>query len=287
MLHERFTLSEDGTVYMDTYIHTQSGEKPSQMEPWRPIKRPHDYWQVQKRPAIIVLPGGAYKELSDREGEPVALTFLKEGFNTFVLYYSIGEASAYPQPLEDISKAIWLVRQHAQEWAIDEHAITVMGFSAGAHLATLAATQWNTRGLHERLGIPAQGNKPDAAVVGYGPVMRENTDENLDSLQVGAMIANPVPEFETYRYVDDETCPMFLWHTWHDPLVPSLNALKMAGALCRRQINYELHIFNRGTHGMSVCNDLSDYEAPLDVCPPNAATWVAMCAQWIKELFYV
>ncbi len=284
MLHERFRLSEDGSVYMDSYIHAQSNEKPSYMESWRSVKRPHDYWQIQKRPAIIVLPGGAYRDLSEREGEPVALTFLKEGFNTFVLYYSIGDASEYPQPLEDVSKAIWMIRSHAAEWAIDENAIVVMGFSAGGHLATLAATEWNTDGLHKRLGIPEGGNKPNAAVVGYGPVIGQQTG---DGDNVGAMIAKFTPEYETYKYVGSQTCPMFIWHTWQDPLVPSKNALKLAGALYEKQIPYELHVFNRGTHGMSVCNDLSDYEAPADVCPPNASTWVSMCTQWLRELFQI
>lgn len=286
MQHERYYLTEDKRVYMDSYIYDHSEEKPYQMEAWRKIKRPHNYWQIQKRPAIIIFPGGAYKELSEREGEAVALTFLREGFNTFVLYYSVGDYSAYPAPLIDASKAIWFVRQHAEEWHTDPDKIAVMGFSAGGHLAGLLATEWNLDGIHDKAGSPLEGNKPNAAILGYAPTMNEKLHDSTDvGTEVGKMISEQVPEYETYKYVTKDTCPMFIWTTWLDPLVSSANSLKMAEALAEQGVQYELHIFNRGTHGMSVCNNLSDYEAPEEVCPPNAKTWVPMCVQWLRETF--
>ena len=104
-----------------------------------------------------MLPGGAYAFLSDTEAEPVALTFLKEGFNTFVLRYSVGKFCTYPEILEEVSKAIWAVRSRAKEWHIDPDAIVLMGFSAGACIAGMSATQWNTPGLAARLGVPPRG----------------------------------------------------------------------------------------------------------------------------------
>lgn len=100
MLYETINFTEDGRVNMRTYIHdlTCNGEP------------------GPKRPAVIILPGGAYAFLSETEGEPVALTFMKEGFNTFVLNYSVGDDSVFPNPLDDISKAIWEVRRRADEW---------------------------------------------------------------------------------------------------------------------------------------------------------------------------
>ncbi len=122
MLHKTIPLREGSAATLTTYIHDQS----SQGE-----------FQIQNRPAIIVMPGGAYAFLSDTEAEPVALTFLKEGYNTFVLRYSVGDACTYPEILEEVSLAIWQVRSHAKEWYTNPEAIVVMGFSAGACLAAM------------------------------------------------------------------------------------------------------------------------------------------------------
>ena len=108
-------------------------------------------------------------------GEPAALTFLKEGYNTFVLRYSVGDACTYPEILEEVSLAIWQVRSHAEEWHINPDAIILMGFSAGACLAAMSATQWNTPGLAERPGSAPGGYQPNAGVIAYAPWDNSNT----------------------------------------------------------------------------------------------------------------
>lgn len=284
MKHERFDLTADGRVYLTSYIHDISPQKPSEVEAWRWELRPRDAWQIEKRPAVIIFPGGGYAMLSDREAEPVALAFLREGFNAFVCYYSLGEHSAFPGPLEDAAKAVWLVRSHAEEWGIDPNAIAVMGFSAGAHVAGLISAEWNYGGLEERLGIPAGGARPNAGVIGYGPCCITR-GERAGAFEAGAMITGQPPEFEYHKYLGEHVPPLFIWHTWHDPLVPSSHALALADALSEKGLPYELHIFARGTHGMALCDDLTDYEAPIEVRPKNAALWPQMAAQWMKELF--
>ena len=181
MLHESINFTDDGRVNMRTYVHD----------------RTCDGTALPKRPAIVVLPGGAYAYLSDKEGEPVALTFMKEGYNTFVLNYSVGEESVFPNPLDEVSSAIWMIRQHAEEWGSDPDAIVVMGFSAGAGVAALAATQWNTPGLTERLGIPEGGNKPNAAVIAYGGTMYEGffDDAKYVPPDLGKIARDSTPEW--------------------------------------------------------------------------------------------
>lgn len=115
------------------------------------------------------MPSGAYSFLSDTEGEPAALTFLKEGYNTFVLRYSVGDTCTYPEILEEVLLAIWLVRSHAEEWHITPDAIILMGFSAGACLATMSATQWNAPDLAERLGVTPEDIKLNVGVFAYAP----------------------------------------------------------------------------------------------------------------------
>ncbi|HOJ93327.1 MAG TPA: alpha/beta hydrolase [Dictyoglomaceae bacterium] len=164
MLYKTINFTPDGRVNMKTYIldKTMNG-KP-----------------LPNRPAIIILPGSAFTFLSETEGEPVALTFAREGFHTFVLNYSIGEYSAFPNPLDDVSRAIWEVRRNADEWGINRDQIVVMGFSAGACVAAMSATQWNTPGLAERLGVPRDGIKPNATVIGYGASLLSTIFDNKE-----------------------------------------------------------------------------------------------------------
>ena len=68
---------------------------------------------VTARPAVLILPGGGYMFCSDREAEPVAMPYLKAGFQAFILRYSLREDSAWPQPLRDYEQAMTLIREHA------------------------------------------------------------------------------------------------------------------------------------------------------------------------------
>jgi len=273
MLHKTINITTDGRVNMQTYIHdTHEGG-----------------FQIPKRPVIIVLPGGAYYRLSPADGEPVALTFLKEGFNTFVLNYSIKEYSEFPNPLEDVSKAIWEIRKNAEEWGIDPDAITVMGFSAGSGVANMAATQWNTPGLAERLGIPEGGNKPNAAVIGYGASDTRTymDDDDVYKPNLGKIALDRAPELDVVNYVGAHTPPLFIWHNRNDRLVPADQPLRMAQEMQRQNLQYELHVFQLGRHGMSVFNNLSSYNDKDINQKMNVDLWVQMCTNWLYNLFNI
>lgn len=268
MLCQTINFTSDGRVNMRTYIHAEQEE--------------------EKRSAIIVLPGGAYGFVSDDEGEPVALTFYEKGFNTFVLSYSVGDDSVYPNPLDDVSRAVWEVRKNADEWGIDPDAIVLMGFSAGSGVAAMSATQWNTPGLAERLGIPEDGIKPNAAVMGYGAA---SNSELLDTPGVyvpdilGMISRNRTPELDVVNYVGPHTPPLFIWHNRYDRFVPAINPILMAEAMQRHDLPYELHIFQEGQHGMSVGNNAPGKS--LDDSPnPSVDMWVPLCENWINSLFH-
>ena len=117
---------------------------------------------VTARPAVLILPGGGYMFCSDREAEPVAMPYLKAGFQAFILRYSLREDSAWPQPLRDYEQAMTLIREHAEEWHVIPDRVAVIGFSAGGHLAGAAATM--------------SVNRPNAAILGY-PVLRQERAE--------------------------------------------------------------------------------------------------------------
>lgn len=272
MIHKTIKLTADGRVNMRTYIHDISTEG----------------FQLTKRPAIIVLPGGAYAFLSDREAEPVALTFLKEGFNTFVLNYSVGDYSKFPNPLDDVSKAIWEVRKNADEWGIDPNAIALMGFSAGAGISAMAATQWNTSGLAERLGIPVGGNKPNAAILGYGAASNLSIVDDPSVFKpdfLGKIAIDRTPQLEVVNYVGPHTPPLFIWHNRYDEYVPSINPLLMAETMQKHNLPYELHLFQGGVHGMSVNNNLSDYKSTNNSRSKSVGMWVQLCTYWLYDQF--
>ncbi len=87
------------------------------------------------RPAVILCPGGAFLGYTEKEVEPVVLRFLSEGYQTFVLKYSIGDAARFPAPFFDAAKAVMLVREHAEHFGIHPDHISLCGLSTGAHVA--------------------------------------------------------------------------------------------------------------------------------------------------------
>lgn len=106
-----------------------------------------------KRPAVLVFPGGGYAACGDREAEPVALAYMAEGFNAFVLRYSVGPNATFDQAFADAECAVKTIRQNEAEWGIMPDRVSVAGFSAGGHLAAALGT----------MGI----ERPNAMVLGY------------------------------------------------------------------------------------------------------------------------
>src|SRR5450759_4950108 len=92
------------------------------------------------RPAVLVLLGGGYAFCSDREAEPIALAYLAEGFNAFVLRYAVGPDAPWEQSFADGRAGLAWVRAHAAELDIDPAKVAVVGFSSGGPLDTRLGT---------------------------------------------------------------------------------------------------------------------------------------------------
>lgn len=128
----------------------------------------HASQQIQvgeRKPAIVICPGGAYLRISDQEAEAVALRFAAYGYHSFVLSYSVGPACAMPGPLLELAKSVAFLRSRADEWLIDAGRIAVCGFSAGGHLCATLCTRYELAA--ELLALPPEQVRPDAAVLGY------------------------------------------------------------------------------------------------------------------------
>lgn len=242
--------------------------------------------KASPRRAILILPGGGYHFLSDREAEPIANVFLAAGFNVAILKYGVGEYAKFPRPLIQASLAMKYLRDNAERYHIDPAHIFVMGFSAGGHLAASLGTLWHRRDLFEGYDIPDGANKPAGMILSY-PVISAGTFAHSGSFKHLLGTAAPTEE-ELRRYsaelnVDEKTVPAFIWHTYTDQTVPVENALLMADALRRHNIPFELHIFSEGRHGLALANEIT-YSGMPERLNAHVAHWPRLCAEWMLSL---
>ena len=228
----------------------------------------------RKRPAIVICAGGAYRWLSPREKDPVALSFAALGYHTFLLEYSVKENAAGLRPLRELAETVRTVREHAESWHIEPEHIAVLGFSAGGHLAASLATLWH----RPELGL-GEGCRPDAAVLCY-PVITAGEfkhPESIDWVTGGDEKLRELLSLE--NQVTEHMPPTFIWHCTGDESVPVENTMLLTAAMQRAKVPYECHLFAGGAHGISMCNQ--EVETPY----PAAAEWVGLCKTWLNNQF--
>lgn len=241
MRSEVIYLNKEKEVTLTTYLLDDSRE----------------FTNIKVRPAILVLPGGGYTMCSDREAEPVALSYVSEGYHAFILRYSIGDNAKWPNPLNDAEKALELIRANSKDWGIDPDKIAVIGFSAGGHLAAALSTIGRI--------------KPNAIILGYPCILEE----------IGAILANPVPGLDDK--VSHTTPPTFIFTTRDDSLVPARNTIRFMEALDKACVPFESHIFYSGAHGISLAKPHTSSGFIHNV-NRNIAQWFEMSVEWLKQV---
>ncbi len=228
--------------------------------------------QNQKRPAILVCPGGGYMYCSDREAEPIALAYTARGFHAFVLRYSVGwEASGF-RPLQEVSWAIGYLREHAEEWNIDPEKIVTCGFSAGGHLALSA-------------GLLAE-NKPNAMILGYPAASAPNMPGMNFMLQLlegkKDVTAEDAAKYDLVSQITKDAPPVFIAATAQDLLTPH-GALPIAQKYSQFGTNYELHIFQYGPHGYALANEVTA-DGSINTVDPAYAQWHELSVMWLHKI---
>lgn len=210
------------------------------------------------RPAVLVLPGGGYFLTSDREAEPVALAYLAEGFNAFVLRYAVGPESPFDMSFDDAKAALAWIRANAAELHIDPTKIAAVGFSAGGHLASSLAT--------------AAEDKPDALVACY-PVTLE---------EFGPPVGKEI--LDVPSHVTSQTPPTFLFSTSDDTVVPIRNSIAFLSALAEHSVPFESHIYLLGPHGISLAKPLTaNGQGPM--VEPSVAGWLPDSVRFLRTVF--
>lgn len=257
-----------------------------------------------RRPAIVVCPGGGYEFCSEREAEPVALRFLAEGFNVFVLWYRVGEAQGdekrtsdashwyqkapehvFPLPQHDAAAAIAHVRANAAKYHTDPDRIAIMGFSAGGHLAASVSGLWHHAEIWQELGLEPEDVRPNAAVLCY-PVIVSDQDAHRGSFVhlSGCEEIAQHAQYDVTNWVTEQYPPTFLWHTFTDDAVPVQNSLRMGLALATCGVLTEMHIFPRGRHGLSLANTITCRKQDMTMQQPECTQWPALAARFLKGL---
>lgn len=212
-----------------------------------------------KRPALIVVPGGGYYFISNREGDAVASQFFAKGFQVFVLEYLCKPDGAfYPEQLFELSCAIDYVKKHADDFFVNPDEIFTLGFSAGGHLVCDESNEYAT--VSDRLGVLIDC-KPTAVALGY-PVI-DNHDGSFDNLLFGydKTIAEKMKnDLRLNCRVGKQTPPSFVWTTAQDNVVDPANSLNYCLALSKFSVPFELHVYPKGEHGKATGLPEINYE---------------------------
>ena len=222
---------------------------------------PWDDAREWARPAVIVVPGGAYRFVSKREGEPVAADFFAAGYQVCVLDYLCSSVGAhYPEQLYELGCAVDYLRRNAARLHVDPQEIFVLGFSAGGHLVADYSNEYGT--LAARTGAVL-----DCAVKAVGlcyPVINDH-DDSFANLLIGydeEEAAILKERLKADGMIGEHTPPTFLWATAEDGLVPAHNTLDYALALSAQGVPFELHVYPHGAHGRS--NGSLEINEPTD-----------------------
>lgn len=264
MRHEKILLYEGKSdVYLEMYL------LPDQI----------DYRPIAPRPALVICPGGGYSSHLESEAEPIALRFLAEGYQVFVVYYGIGSGAAlFPGPFLDVAKAIALVRKNQVQWHVDPGKVYLCGLSTGGHVAAVVACLWQEALFSEALGEESARFRPDALILGYPLLDLEAFEGRLDqvgeqgrihgqmlfetTLGTGKPSAAQLGQWCCKSLVSSQMMPTFIWGVKNDVLFSDSDCVAFAEALSKQGIPHKLLIFDQDKGGVK---------------------WVPLAIQWLER----
>jgi acetyl esterase/lipase len=229
--------------------------------------------------AVVICPGGGYGHLAmDHEGHQIGQWLNSFGVAGFIVKYrhrNSGAGYGHPAPIQDAQRAIQTVRSRAEEWGVDPGRIGIIGFSAGGHLASTAATHFNESFVEPRDAIDRVSPRPDFAILIYPVISFVEPFTHTGSCR-NLLGPDPDPalveKMSNERQVTAQTPPTFLLHTWEDKVVPAENSIYFYLALRKANVPAEMHIFLKGAHGFGLGQKLEE-----------ASAWPKLCETWMRE----
>lgn len=240
-------------------------------------------WDDKKRPCMVVVPGGGYGMCSQREAEPIAFHFLPQGYNVFVLRYSVAP-HRFPSQLREVAALMELIYENAEAWHCDTEKVAIMGFSAGGHLAAHYSTCYDIPEVRE---VFPESKPVQASILSYPVISAELKTAHMGSfrnlLGVEELTPEQIEKFSCDKHVTEKTPPAFLWHTFTDGVVPVASSLCYAQALVDHGVPVSLHIYPTGDHGLSTVDDATCNPLSEDV--RHSADWLDAVKKWLKITF--
>jgi acetyl esterase/lipase len=229
--------------------------------------------------AMVICPGGGYGGLAAHEGAAYAEWLAGNGIAGVVLKYRLGSHGyRHPVMLQDVSRAVRLTRSKAAEWKIDPKRIGLMGSSAGGHLASTLLTHFDAGKSDATDPVERESSRPDLGVLCYpvismGPMTHAGSRTNLLGKDPPADL---VELLSNEKHVTAQTPPCFIFHTAEDNAVKVENALEFAAALRKAGVPFELHVFEKGGHGMGLGSGRAG------TAPDAHHPWTRACLDWLK-----
>ncbi len=228
--------------------------------------------------SVIICPGGGYSILAfDKEGTRVAEEMNKWGVTAFVLKYRLPDDSTNIDkslaPLQDAQQAIRLVRNNAVAWGLKKDKIGIMGFSAGGHLASTAATHFTANA--DVSNKDTTSVRPDFAILIYPVISFDSTITHKGSRNnLVGINASPdqIKLYSNELQVTAKTPPSFLIHAGDDGAVPVENSIRYYQACIKYKVPVEMHLYPKGGHGFGMYNKTT------------TDNWMDRLANWVNSL---
>lgn len=288
MIHETIKLFEHSSATLTTYV-LQDGE----------FDRKNTV-----RPAVVICPGGGYAHISQNEGEPVALAYARMGYHAFVLNYSVKIQNPFPTALRELAKAVSIIRERSGEWLVDKNDITVAGFSAGGNLALSLGVHYKNAIVTDEIGLTSEQIRPNQLILGYPAVTLEPRSLETPPFLIELMEKGLMPDFRgpdireilmgkenltedekkslnLLQYVNEDTPRTFIWGTYEDSVILPTDLLGLAGKLFENKVPCELHMFEKGPHGMSLGDATVKSEEQANSLSLGA--WVDLSVKWLAQ----
>jgi acetyl esterase/lipase len=211
----------------------------------------------------------------DHEGTQIADWLNSIGVTAFILKYRLAATShRHPVPMLDGQRAIRTVRARAKEWELDPTKVGVIGFSAGGHLASTLGTHFDAGNSDASDPIDRVSSRPDFLILCY-PVISMTADFIHKGSRNNLLGPNPdeklLRSLSNETQVTAETPPTFLFHTHEDTGVLPDNSIAFYSALRKAGVPAELHIYEKGRHGIGLAKDV-----------PGTSSWPEQCREWLK-----
>lgn len=275
------------------------------------------YGVKKKWPAMVIVPGGGYLISATKEGEGAAVPFIAQGFHCFVLRYStyfldresfaagkpnLDENAHYPVQELELMTALHLIRQHAEEWYIDEEHIFLNGYSAGAHIATTVALRGNDPVLTKRLPFEVRRDefRVRGLVLGYPMLSGNMADYMYSKRNEPGNIYDQMPymsralfgtehpteeqkrEADLIRFITDDAPAFFIWQTGKDVVLDPAEVSRFVTELQMHHVPCEYHLFLNGPHGL--CMAGGPYAKDESEADGDIAMWFPLACNWLKNM---